>query len=73
MQRHGAAKNSPMLWESSEDALIVARNEAALAAFVADRRWTPSEPTLARPWTDDYTNLVGALYGWMKERWDWLP
>ncbi|MDO8323043.1 MAG: fused MFS/spermidine synthase [Phenylobacterium sp.] len=73
LQRHGAAKNSPMLWESSEDALIVARNEAALAAFVADRRWTPSEPTLARPWTDDYTNLVGALYGRMKERWDWLP
>ncbi|MFZ3007297.1 MAG: hypothetical protein WA047_14110, partial [Phenylobacterium sp.] len=70
---HDAAKSSPMLWESSEDALIVARNERALAAFAGDPRWKPTEPVLVRPWTDDYTNLVGALYGRMKERWSWLP
>ncbi|MDO8380951.1 spermidine synthase [Phenylobacterium sp.] len=73
LQRHDAAKSSPMLWESSEDALIVARNAKALAAFAADPRWKPTEPVLVRPWTDDYTNLVGALYGRMKERWAWLP
>lgn len=73
LQRHDAAKSSPMLWESSEDALIVARNERALAAFAGDPRWKPTEPVLVRPWTDDYTNLVGALYGRMKERWSWLP
>ncbi|WP_340645847.1 fused MFS/spermidine synthase [Phenylobacterium sp.] len=72
-QRHDAAKNSPMLWESSEDVLIVGRNEKALAAFAADPRWKPTEPVLVKPWTDDYTNLVGALYGRMKERWRWLP
>ncbi|CAN5648263.1 fused MFS/spermidine synthase [soil metagenome] len=73
LQRHDADKKLPMLWESSEDALIVARNETALAAFAADPRWKPTEPVLVRPWTDDYTNLVGALYGRMKERWSWLP
>ncbi|CAN5774698.1 fused MFS/spermidine synthase [soil metagenome] len=72
-QRHDADKSLPMLWESSEDALIIARNEQALAAFAADPRWKPSEPALVRPWTDDYTNLVGALYGRMQERWTWLP
>ncbi|MBR7619929.1 fused MFS/spermidine synthase [Phenylobacterium sp. 20VBR1] len=73
LQRHDAAKTAPMLWESSEDALIVARNDKALAAFAADPRWKPTEPVLVRPWTDDYTNLVGALYGRFKERWSWLP
>ncbi|WP_421931459.1 fused MFS/spermidine synthase [Phenylobacterium sp.] len=73
LQRHDAAKSSPMLWESSEDALIVARNAKALAPFAADPRWKPTEPVLVRPWTDDYTNLIGALYGRMKERWAWLP
>ena len=35
--------------------------------------WDPVDPTLARPWTDDYTNLPGALYARLKEQWRWLP
>lgn len=70
LQQHQAAENSPSLWEATEDALIIARTPQALAAFRADGRWTPSDPTQARPWTDDYTNLVGALYARMKEKWD---
>jgi len=73
MQRHDAASDSPPLWESSEDAMIVTKQLAALAPYEADKRWTATNPTLARPWTDDYMNLVGALYAQMKERYDWLP
>jgi SAM-dependent methyltransferase len=49
-------------WPSPEDAVIVARSPAGLAAFAHDRRWEPTDPTRVRPWTDDYTNLFGALY-----------
>jgi SAM-dependent methyltransferase len=66
VQQHRAPKDSPVLWESSEDAVIVARSREALAAFAADPRWTPADPTRARPWTDDYTNLAGAMVAKMK-------
>jgi SAM-dependent methyltransferase len=69
LQRHRAPEDSPPLWESSEDALIVTRNPQALAAYAADKRWSPADPTLARAWTDDYTNLAGAMISRMKQRW----
>jgi SAM-dependent methyltransferase len=73
LQQHVQPPGNPALWESSEDALIVARNPQALAAYAADPRWRPTNPNLVRPWTDDYVNLVGALYGRLKERQPWLP
>jgi len=73
IQRHKAAKESPPLWESAEDAMIVARDLKALAPYETDKRWSQTDPLAARPWTDDYTNIVGALYAQMKTRWTWLP
>jgi len=73
LQQHDAAEGSPRLWESTEDVVLVARSKAALALFANDPRWTPADPTRARPWTDDYMNLVGAIYGRLQERWTWLP
>jgi len=73
IQRHDAPEGSPPLWESSEDAMIVAKNLAALAPFEADERWSQTDPTAARPWTDDYMNLPGAFYAQMKILWPWLP
>ncbi len=60
-------------WESPEDAVIVAKSHAALAGFLATGQWRTANPFLARPWTDDYTNLAGALYSNLKGRWAWLP
>jgi SAM-dependent methyltransferase len=60
-------------WESAEDAVIVGRSPAALARFRANPAWVPANPFKARPWTDDYTNLAGALYRRMKESFTWLP
>jgi SAM-dependent methyltransferase len=56
-------------WESSEDAVVIAKSPQALAGLAADRRWRPVDATQARPWTDDYTNLIGALWRRSQERW----
>jgi hypothetical protein len=63
LQLHPAVPGRPPMWESAEHALIIARNPQALQPFLNDpeHRWEPSNPHQAQPWTDDYTNLVGAL------------
>ena len=48
-------------WSSKEDAVIFARSPAALAPFITDGRWTKADAQGVRPWTDDYTDLFGAL------------
>lgn len=58
-------------WDSPEDAVIVARTHAALAGFLASGRWRTADPFKAPAWTDDYTNLAGALYAKLRERWTW--
>jgi SAM-dependent methyltransferase len=60
-------------WDSSEDAVVIGRTPQAIAGLAADRRWRPADPTQARPWTDDYTNLMGALWRRMQARWSGKP
>jgi len=57
IERRDAASMS----ESSTEALIVGKSEAALAPYRQDTRWRTLEATGVRPWTDDYVNLFGAL------------
>ncbi len=52
---------SPNLWESSQEVMIVARTPAVLDAYHAAPGWQIPNAAPVRPWTDDYTNLVGAL------------
>jgi hypothetical protein len=47
--------------ESSTEALIIGKSEAAMAPYRADPRWRELETTEVRPWTDDYVNLFGSL------------
>ena len=47
--------------EASTEALVIGKNEAALAPFRADPRWRTLRPSAVRPWTDDYVNLFGSL------------
>lgn len=60
-------------WEADEDALIIGRSPEAMARYAADDRWLPADPSLARPWTDDYTNIPGALWRKLRMRSDWIP
>jgi SAM-dependent methyltransferase len=57
-------------WPSAEDAVIVARSPAGLARFAHDARWRATRPDRVRPWTDDYTNLFGALWRRLLQRMD---
>jgi hypothetical protein len=70
LQKHDANPRAPSMWEASEYALLVARSDAALAPYRADPRWTPGDPTKARAWTDDYSNLISAFARRLGERWD---
>jgi hypothetical protein len=69
LEVHDANPALPEMWESSEDAVIVSRTAAGLAPFAGDRRWRPADPLGVRPWTDDYTNLFGALVRRLEGRW----
>jgi len=42
--------------------VIIAKSRAGLAPFMADSRWKLTDAGHVRPWTDDYTNLAGALW-----------
>jgi len=52
--------NSPMLGAPSQ-VMLIARTPQALTAYAHDRRWRPAHDKTVRAWTDDYTNIAGAL------------
>ncbi|WP_374470540.1 spermidine synthase [Phenylobacterium sp.] len=60
-------------WEADEDAIVVGRTPQAVAAYGADPRWLALDPNQTRPWTDDYTNVPGALWRKLQERYAWIP
>jgi spermidine synthase len=68
LQQHDAPQGSPPLWESAEDVVLVGKSHQALARFEADKRWSPGDPGRARPWSDDYMNLIGAILGRRHDR-----
>jgi hypothetical protein len=49
------------IWNASEEAVIAAKSGAALGSFASDRRWSKADANGVKPWTDDYTDLFGAL------------
>lgn len=61
MQEYAPPEGTPKLVTTSNQVMLVARDPAALAKFAADRRWRPARDNGVRPWTDDYTNVVGAI------------
>lgn len=41
--------------------VVLARNEAALGTMATSANWGPLPDLNTKPWTDDYSNLLGAL------------
>ncbi|WP_321490612.1 fused MFS/spermidine synthase [uncultured Hyphomonas sp.] len=74
--RTGAAEGASMLQQifvhnpddpaeagaNSSFVVMLARTPKALDRFRADPRWAALETDGQRPWTDDYSNIVGTLY-----------
>jgi len=65
-QRYRKSDSTPHLWESSENVVIVGRSAAALEPYRAAPFWEIPPPSRSRPWTDDYTNLPGALWAHLR-------
>lgn len=61
-QRTSPPADMPQLKESPAEVIIVGRTPEALAPYVNDPAWQPAEADGVAPWTDDYTNLVSAIY-----------
>ena len=57
----------PELSEASTKSVIIAKTPEALAAWTADQRWKPVDTTGVRPWTDDYTNILGTMIAHMRQ------
>ena len=61
--------NPSALADSDETAVIVGRTRAALAPYEAEPQWVNAQDGGVRPWTDDYTNLIGALATRLQDQW----
>jgi SAM-dependent methyltransferase len=67
-QSHQSSDKRSDMWESSEDALILSPTPAGLAPFAKDQRWRAYAPVSVAPWTDDYTDLFGAMMRQLSRR-----
>jgi len=61
MQEFAPPKGTPSVVAAPNQVMLVARTPQALARFAADPRWRSARDKGVRPWTDDYTNIVGAI------------
>jgi spermidine synthase len=60
---------APLFTDAAAIVVLAARSPQALQPFAHDPRWTTAETTGVRPWTDDYSNVLGALIRrWEGER-----
>jgi hypothetical protein len=60
-QTYNPPANTPLFKETTSSVLIAARTPDALAPFRRDPRWKPADPDGVRAWSDDYSNVLGAL------------
>ncbi|MEM7327276.1 MAG: fused MFS/spermidine synthase [Pseudomonadota bacterium] len=46
---------------SASQVVVLAKSEQALGALASDQRWRPLESDGKRAWSDDYSNVIGAI------------
>lgn len=46
----------------ASEVVLVAKSQDAIAPYLGTGNWKPLETDGARPWSDDYSNVVGAMY-----------
>jgi len=59
--RTASSQSQANVRAAGEQAVVLARSRAALEPFMSDRRWKASDANGVKPWTDDYTDIFGAL------------
>jgi spermidine synthase len=58
---------TPELVQAPTLVMVVSRSPETLARFAADARWRPARTDGVRAWTDDYTNVIGAVIARMRQ------
>ena len=59
---YAADPNQASIYEAqTSQVVILANSDAAFEAFDLKRGWTPLEGDGKRPWSDDYSNVIGAI------------
>jgi hypothetical protein len=61
MQEYSPPKSVPQISSAPTQAMVLSRAPASLAVLAKDPRWRMARDRGVRPWTDDYTNIVGPL------------
>jgi spermidine synthase len=60
-QHYQPARDAPPVVATPTKAMLISRSPKALAEAARDPAWRPAQAGNARAWTDDYTNVMGAL------------
>jgi len=55
-------EDAPYLADASTAVVVFARSRDALQDLAGDRRWFRADPMGTAPWTDDYSDVFGALW-----------
>jgi SAM-dependent methyltransferase len=61
MQDFAPPKSATVFGVTPTQAMLIAKSRDAASGFIGDKRWRPARDDGARPWTDDYSNVFGAL------------
>jgi predicted O-methyltransferase YrrM len=61
MQDFVPAPGTAPLAAAPSKVMLIAKSPEALAVFAHDPRWRPARDNGVRAWSDDYTNILGAL------------
>jgi spermidine synthase len=61
VQNYRTARGVPLYVAESSDVMVVTRSPEAMAVFANDSRWRVPRTGRSRAWTDDYTNVLGAM------------
>ncbi len=63
LQNYLPPPQTPVMADAASIVMIAARTSGPLEVYRRDPRWRPPDPHGTRPWTDDYSNVLGALVG----------
>jgi len=66
-QWYSADPHADSYADADEQAIVFAQTERALRNIARDRRWERADPEGTAPWTDDYSDVFGAVLRKLRE------
>jgi len=66
IQFYAPPVGTPMWVEAPSLVMVISKSPEALTRFASDPRWKPARAGNTRPWSDDYTNIIGPIIANMR-------